>query len=55
LGLAEAAIAMASERQFLVLTADLDLYVALQSRGIDALDFNHPDVPDWSNWFGPKS
>ncbi len=46
---------MASVRQFLVLTADVDLYVALQSRGIDALDFNHPDFPDWSNWFGPKS
>ncbi|HYW43852.1 MAG TPA: hypothetical protein VE959_13400 [Bryobacteraceae bacterium] len=41
LGLTDAAIATVCSRGILVLTADLQLHVALQERDIDALNFNH--------------
>jgi len=41
LGLTDAAIAKVSAKGILVLTADLDLQLALQRRGLDALNFNH--------------
>ena len=41
LGLADAAIAMASQNSLLVMTDDLDLHRALTQRGADALNFNH--------------
>lgn len=41
LGLTDAAILMAARAQCLVLTADLALYLELQARGIDAINFNH--------------
>jgi len=34
-------VATLCERGMLVLTKDLDLYLALQERGADALNFNH--------------
>jgi uncharacterized protein YaiI (UPF0178 family) len=48
LGLTDAAIAKLCERGTLVLTADLDLYLALQTRGADALNFSHIRVLGWS-------
>lgn len=48
LGLADAAIATVCLRGVLVLTADLDLYLALQERGADALNFNHVRQLSWS-------
>jgi hypothetical protein len=47
LGLADAAIATVCSRGILVLTADLDLHLALQFRGIDALNFNHVRPLAW--------
>ena len=41
LGLADAAIATICESGILILTSDLDLFLALQDRGLDALNFNH--------------
>jgi hypothetical protein len=41
LGLTDAAILMAARGKCLVLTADLELHLALQARGIDAINFNH--------------
>jgi hypothetical protein len=41
LGLADAAIATACSRGILVLTADLELHLALERRGADSLNFNH--------------
>lgn len=41
LGLTDAAIAMATRRDLLVLTDDLDLYVALAVNGLDCVNFNH--------------
>lgn len=41
LGLADAAIATVCSRGILVLTADVELQLALQERKIDALNFNH--------------
>jgi hypothetical protein len=40
-GLADASIAAVCAREILVLTADIQLQVALASRGLDALNFNH--------------
>jgi hypothetical protein len=48
LGLTDAAIAMLCERGILALTADLDLYLALQSRGADALNFSHIRSLGWT-------
>ena len=47
LGLTDAAIATVCCRGFLVLTADAQLHVALQERGIDALNFNHIRPLGW--------
>lgn len=41
LGLTDAAIARVSSRGILVLTSDLNLQLAIQRRGFDALNFNH--------------
>ena len=48
LGLADAAIAMASQNNLLVLTDDLALHNALTQRGADALNFNHVRQLSWS-------
>lgn len=40
-GLADASIAAVCKRGVLVLTGDLNLQVALQAAGLDALNFNH--------------
>ncbi len=48
LGLADTAIATVCSRGVLVLTSDLDLYLALQQRGADALNFNHVRALGWS-------
>jgi predicted nucleic acid-binding protein len=48
LGLTDAAIAMLCERGMLVLTGDLELYLALQARGADALNFSHIRSLGWS-------
>jgi hypothetical protein len=47
LGLTDAAIATVCCRGVLVLTADAQLHVALQERGIDALNFNHIRPLGW--------
>jgi hypothetical protein len=47
LGLTDAAIATVCSRRVLVLTADVQLYVALQERDIDALNFNHIRPLGW--------
>ena len=48
LGLADAAVAVASQNNILVLTDDLDLYRTLAERGADALNFNHVRQTAWS-------
>lgn len=47
LGLTDAAIATLASGGVLVITADLDLYVALQQRRIDCLNFNHLRPYGW--------
>jgi hypothetical protein len=47
LGLTDAAIAMLSRRNLLVLTLDLDLWLTLQRRGVDAVNFNHLRALNW--------
>ena len=47
LGLADAAIATLCHRNLLVLTDDLPLYVALTTRGLDAINFNHIRTYFW--------
>jgi hypothetical protein len=47
LGLTDAAIATVCARETLILTADLELALALQNRGIDALNFNHVRQLGW--------
>jgi hypothetical protein len=46
-GLADASIAAVCKRRILVLTADLQLQVALGSLGLEALDFNHVRALNW--------
>jgi hypothetical protein len=46
-GLADAAIASVGSRGILVLTADVQLQLALQARNIDALNFNHIRPLGW--------
>jgi len=41
LGLTDAGILYLSRGNYLVLTADLDLYLSLQKEGIDAVNFRH--------------
>jgi hypothetical protein len=48
LGLTDAAVARLCERGTLVLTDDLDLYLALQNRGADAVKFTHIRSLGWS-------
>lgn len=48
LGLTDAAIATVNARGILVLTTDLDLQLALQHRGADALNFNHIRPLGWA-------
>jgi len=48
LGLTDSAIATVCSREILALTTDLDLQVALQRRGADALNFNHVRPLGWS-------
>jgi len=47
LGLTDAAIAMLERRKLLVLTGDLDLWLTLQQRGVDAVNFNHLRASHW--------
>ena len=47
LGLADAAINLASRHNFLVLTGDLDLHVTLRKRGVDSINFNHIRTYYW--------
>ena len=47
LGLTDAAIAVVSQRKMLVVTDDLDLYVTLEKRGVDAVNFNHIRTYAW--------
>jgi hypothetical protein len=48
LGLTDAAIATVCSRGILVLTADVELQLALQHRGADALNFNHVRPLAWN-------
>lgn len=47
LGLTDAAVATVCSSGTLVVTADLDLWSALQHRGADALNFNHVRMLGW--------
>ena len=46
-GLGDASIAAVCERNVLVLTADVQLQVALSTSGFDALNFNHVRALQW--------
>lgn len=48
-GLGDVSIAAVCHRNVLVLTADLQLQIALASLGLDALNFNHLRVSHWSS------
>jgi hypothetical protein len=48
LGLADAAIATIGDRGTLVLTADVELHLALQKRGADSLNFRHVRQLGWN-------
>jgi len=48
LGLTDAAIAAVCSRGILVVTADVDLQLAVQRRGADALNFNHVRQLSWN-------
>ena len=48
LGLTDVAVASVCARGVLVLTSDVQLYVALQERGVDALNFNHVRPMGWN-------
>ena len=47
LGLTDAAVAKVCSRGILVLTADFDLYAALQRREMDAVNLNHIRPLGW--------
>jgi hypothetical protein len=47
LGLTDAAIVLLQRENLLVLTSDLDLWIALQQRGVDSVNFNHFRALDW--------
>jgi hypothetical protein len=47
LGLADTAIANVCSRGLLVITADLNLHLALEQRGAEALNFNHVRPLGW--------
>jgi hypothetical protein len=46
-GLGDVSVAAIGERNILVLTADVQLQVALGSRGLDAINFNHVRALGW--------
>ena len=46
-GLGDASIAAVCERNIVVLTADVQLQIALACKGLDALDFNHVRSLGW--------
>lgn len=48
LGLTDAAVAKVCSKGILVVTTDLDLHIALQTRGADSLNFNHVRAMGWS-------
>ncbi len=47
LGLTDAAVAVLARRSILVMTLDLDLWLALQGSGLDAINFNHLRPRNW--------
>jgi hypothetical protein len=47
IGLTDAGIVLMAQREWAVLTDDLPLYLALQSRGIEAINFNHLREKTW--------
>jgi hypothetical protein len=47
LGLTDSAIASIARRDLLVLTADLDLQLMLDERGLDVINFNHIRPLNW--------
>lgn len=47
LGLADASIATVCKRNVLIVTADLELQIALGLNGLDALNFNHVRALNW--------
>jgi hypothetical protein len=55
LGLTDAAIAMLGRRNLLVLTADLQLWLTLQQRGVDAVNFNHLRPLKWHREPGQRA
>ena len=55
LGLTDAAIAVASARGMLVLTADLGLALTLDQHNVDALNFNHVRAMGWRGVFEPAT
>ena len=48
LGLTDAAIALISRHNHLVLTDDLTLEITLHRRGVDAINFNHIRASNWT-------
>jgi hypothetical protein len=46
-GLGDASIAAVCRRKVLILTADLQLQIALESLGLDAINFNHLRALNW--------
>lgn len=48
LGLADAAVATVSAENTLVITADVELYLALATAGLPAINFNHLRARAWS-------
>jgi hypothetical protein len=48
LGLCDAAIQTVCAQDILVLTSDLQLHLALETRGADALNFNHVRQLQWA-------
>ena len=48
-GLTDTGVIEASRARLLVLTDDLHLFIALQSEGIDAINFNHLRTSNWTH------
>lgn len=47
LGLTDAAIEQVAKGKYLVISADFDLVTALQSQGVDAINYNHMRDSAW--------
>jgi hypothetical protein len=47
-GLGDASVAAVCERRVVVLTADVQLQLALGASGLDAINFNHVRTMGWS-------